>query len=230
MAAGTHYPTEIWAALRKATVLVAVIGPRWLTATDPSGTRLIDREQDWVRRELAFAFTQGITVLPVLLKDTPEDAGQPLPDELPDTVRRLATIQSCTISQRTLGPDLARLGERLAPLLADGRPAAAPPQQAFYSVVNALDDIPSMHDADTRSTVLGQLRPAIAGAVRYSPQRRIHMVNIVRTCLDYPGGLAELIATITQIEGPESLPLRRLVDAAGRLPPEWPGTDQSGLR
>jgi hypothetical protein len=228
MTAGSHYPTAIWAALSTANVLVAVIGPRWLTATDPNGERLIDGEHDWVRQELAFAFTRRITVLPVLLKDTPENASQPRPDELPDDIRRLATIQSCEISQRTLGADLTRLGEQLAPLLTDDQPAA-PPRQTFYAMVDALEEIPCMRTEDTRVIVLGELRPAIAGAVRYSPQRRIHIVNILRTCRDYAGGLTELIATITHIEGPDSLPLRRLNDAVGQLPPELPDGEQSGL-
>jgi hypothetical protein len=229
MTTGTHYPSAIRAALADAKVLVAVIGPQWLTASDPSGERLIDRPHDWVRRELAFAFQQHITVLPVLLKDTPDNATQPRPDELPDDIRALGTIQSCQISQRTLGTDLTRLAERIAPLLTDEQQLTSTPQQALYALVDALEAVPCMRTEDNRSAVLGSLRPAIAGAVRYSPQRRIHILNIVRTCQDYANGLPELIAAITPIEGPDSLPLRRLNDVARQVVREFPDANECGL-
>ena len=80
---GAHYPSSIRIALENAAVLVAVIGPRWLTLTDESAVRLIDREHDWVRQELALAFDTGIPVLPVLLKDTPANAIMPMMADLP---------------------------------------------------------------------------------------------------------------------------------------------------
>ncbi|MGH3792738.1 MAG: hypothetical protein ACRDQ9_18475 [Pseudonocardiaceae bacterium] len=46
---------ELLGRVRTAPVLLAVVGPRWLTATDPTGRRRIDDPDDWVRRELAEA-------------------------------------------------------------------------------------------------------------------------------------------------------------------------------
>jgi hypothetical protein len=218
--AGTHYPTGIRSALENAAVVIAVIGPRWLTLTDPeTGVRLIDRKEDWVRQEIATAFRRDITVLPVLLKDTPENARHPTPAELPDDIRRLGTIQALAISQLRLGPDLARLAQtltRLHPALV----SVPPPQDIFYALVAALEAVPCLHHEDTRNLLVNRLRPAIAGNVRYSPQRRIHAMNIIRTCLDHVGGLTELIATIRAIEGEETVPLREFVAIAGQLAPE----------
>lgn len=50
--AGAQYPAAVREALDSSDVLVAIIGPQWLTLRDATGTRLIDREHDWVRREL----------------------------------------------------------------------------------------------------------------------------------------------------------------------------------
>jgi hypothetical protein len=225
--AGTHYPTGIRAALENADVVLAVIGPQWLTLTDPeTGMRLIDRPADWVRQELATAFRRKITVLPVLLKDTPESAGPPIPADLPADIRPLAGIQAFEISQRTFGADLAGLTRqliRLLPTPARPTPRGAPSREVFFSLVTALEAMPCLRHEDTRERLVNQLRPTIARAVRYSSQRSGYAINIIRTCLDYEGGLAEMIATIREIDGADSLPLQRLVAISRQLSPEIAG-------
>jgi hypothetical protein len=117
--AGDRYPAVLRSALADADVLVAVVGPGWL-ATDESGTRLIDRDYDWVRTEIATALRIGTPVVPVLLAD----AAQPTGDELPDDIRQLARVQALPFSHRRLGEDLTRLVariEELAPLLGISR-------------------------------------------------------------------------------------------------------------
>lgn len=123
MVPGQWYPEKIRKAVVSADVLVAVIGPKWLSLTDPdTGKRLIDREDDWVRREIAWALEWGIPVVPVLLKDTPENAGRLHRDQLPECLQPLAAIQVAEISQRRLKADLDALAVALvarAPALAD---------------------------------------------------------------------------------------------------------------
>lgn len=111
---GDRYPQAIYAALERASVLVAVIGAQWLTLTDPKTGRLrIHRRRDWVRRELAWAFRQSITVLPVLL----DGAKMPSKPELPKDIAPLANIQALSISHRQLGADLDSLAFRIRRLL-----------------------------------------------------------------------------------------------------------------
>jgi TIR domain len=128
---GEHYPTELRTAVREADALVAVIGPNWLTVTDPeTRERRIHRERDWVRWEIATALELGIPVLPVLLKDTPEDAQMPAAAELPANIRPLSTRQFARISHLHLGADIDRLiGDlvRLAPALAVAKLFTRPP-------------------------------------------------------------------------------------------------------
>jgi hypothetical protein len=225
--AGTHYPTAIMAELAKADVLIVIIGPHWLTASDPAtGLRLVDREGDWVRREIARAFLWNTPVLPVLLKDNPEDARPPAPADLPEDIRRLATLQACEVSQRRFSADLETLARHVVRILSPTDPSRPPPRattqiprETLYSLVDALESIPCLATDNDRAIVLSMLRPAIAGAIRYSPQRRLHTMNIVRTCMDYEGGLAEMLNAIHRIEG-ESLPARRLTAITQDLPPE----------
>jgi hypothetical protein len=45
--AGADFVQELLGQVRSARVLLAVIGPRWLTAIDPTGRRRIDDPADW---------------------------------------------------------------------------------------------------------------------------------------------------------------------------------------
>lgn len=68
--AGESFPERIIGAVHGSRVLLAVIGPRWADTRDPDGRRLIDSEDDWVRRELLEARKYGVRVIPVLIGDS----------------------------------------------------------------------------------------------------------------------------------------------------------------
>jgi len=116
MGAGADYPDEIRAALEQADVLVAIVGPKWLSARD-GGARLIDRTGDWVRFEIRRALQRGIPVLPVLLKDTPADAEPLEAADLPSDINRIAHKQAFEFSHFRFRVDMDRLTERLAELV-----------------------------------------------------------------------------------------------------------------
>jgi hypothetical protein len=216
--AGAKYPTAIREVLEGSDVLVAIVGPRWLTLVDDTtGTRLIDRDQDWVRRELVWAHDRDIPIVPVLLTNTPTDATQPMPDDLPSDLRWFAYLQTFPFSQRTFGADLTRLAARLttlAPTLRmngrsrwGGRPFS---HVALMEIVDALEMVPCILNEDTRSQVLGLLSPTISGAIPHYSQRRPHVMGILTTCLNYEYGLDEFLAILASFEG-DSHALRRLL-------------------
>src|SRR5262249_43450184 len=57
--AGADFVIQLLARVRGCAVLLAVVGPRWLSAADAEGRRRIDDPADWIRRELAEAFAVG---------------------------------------------------------------------------------------------------------------------------------------------------------------------------
>jgi TIR domain len=106
--AGADFVQELLRRVRSAQVLLAVIGPRWLTATDPTdptGRRRIDDPADWVRRELAEAFTAGVRVIPVLT----DQAQMPAEAELPADIAALSRCQYRHLRHHEPTTDLARL-------------------------------------------------------------------------------------------------------------------------
>jgi hypothetical protein len=219
--AGTHYPSSIRSALENADVLLAVIGPQWLSLKDPeTRERLIDRPQDWVRREIAIAFQLEIVVLPVLLKDTPENAYLPTPDELPKDIRELATIQALEISQRRLDADLAHLARtlgRLRPALVGATPPGPETGERFRIERDFVDTLlrsPMLREDSSRELIvtdIGRLLGAELSLHRRTTAKT-SIIELVRVCVGLPNGLDLLIDQLRFVDplAPELPRLRQL--------------------
>jgi hypothetical protein len=76
-------------------VVIALIGPRWLNASNENGRRL-DQPDDFVCHELAAALAQGKRLIPVLV------GGATMPDarELPATLAELARRQAHALDDK----------------------------------------------------------------------------------------------------------------------------------
>jgi hypothetical protein len=100
---GADFVAHLVGRLQRAWVVLALIGPDWLMAGS-DGRRRIDRADDWIRRELALAFSAGTTVLPVLV----EDAVMPAEDQLPAELARLSRCQYRRLRHREARTPAAR--------------------------------------------------------------------------------------------------------------------------
>lgn len=112
--AGESYPDALLAGLRRAAILLVVIGPQWISMVDDNtGTRMIDRQRDWVRWEIEQALAWHLAVIPVLLKTGKDDPVMPAKADLPGSIADLALKQAHVVDQARLGPDLDALVTRL---------------------------------------------------------------------------------------------------------------------
>jgi|SRR6478609_4918266 hypothetical protein len=66
MHAGTKFPAVIEKRLAECKVLLVLIGPEWIKAQDELGLPRLQKSNDWVRLEIAYALKQNLTVIPVL--------------------------------------------------------------------------------------------------------------------------------------------------------------------
>ncbi len=107
--AGEDFVVAIQRALAGSRVLLALIGPEWLTAKNADGQRRLDDPGDFVRTEIAVALAQGHLVIPVLL----QDAELPREEELPEPLRPLLRRQAIELSDRHWERDIAVLADRL---------------------------------------------------------------------------------------------------------------------
>jgi tetratricopeptide (TPR) repeat protein len=74
-------------------VLIAVIGTKWLSASNTAGKSRLENPEDFVRIEIKAAFENGIAVLPVLV----DGATMPPADVLPLELRPLARTQAIEV-------------------------------------------------------------------------------------------------------------------------------------
>src|SRR6185369_9371840 len=79
---GVDFAEEISRAVATCKVLLAVIGPTWLTTTDEQGRRRLDDPGDIVRLEIEAALARGVRVIPILVEGAVMPGRQDLPESL----------------------------------------------------------------------------------------------------------------------------------------------------
>jgi TIR domain/NACHT domain len=131
---GDNFVEKIRAALSSCEVLLAVIGPRWITVTDEQGERRLDDPMDYVRLEIETALSRDIHVIPVLLGE----AQMPKPSQLPDCLKILASCQAVEVRPSYFKHDVAPLLQSLNSLV---EPLALPVAQSSPNdVVGGIAD------------------------------------------------------------------------------------------
>jgi len=86
-------------------VLLALIGDRWLTITDPDGKRRLDDPKDFVRLEIEAALTRGVRIVPILVAG----AWMPRAAELPPSLAPLGHRQALELNPNRIDADTDRL-------------------------------------------------------------------------------------------------------------------------
>lgn len=103
--AGTDFIEAIESAIGSCGVLLAIIGPGWLTSADAEGHRRLDKPDDFIRLEVASALGRGIKVIPVLVGG----AAMPAPSDLPDDLKPLTRRQAHELSDNRWDYDTEQL-------------------------------------------------------------------------------------------------------------------------
>jgi hypothetical protein len=104
---GPDFKKQIEETLSSCDILIAVMGKRWLAATD--GKRRIDDPEDFVRLELKVALRRKICVIPVLVNG----ARMPLKKELPKELASLCRRNAMEIGDKTFEAGVHELIETI---------------------------------------------------------------------------------------------------------------------
>ena len=119
---GDDFVEQIRSAVGACQVLLALIGPQWLTILDAKGRPRIYDPQDFVQLEVETALNRDdVRVIPILV----DNARMPTPEELPPGLAGLARRQAVEISPVNF--DTRRLLKVLHETLNDLRPSEMPP-------------------------------------------------------------------------------------------------------
>jgi hypothetical protein len=117
---GTDFTAVVREAVEQADVLLALIGPTWLTAADETGARRLDNPEDWVVAEIGTALQHGTPVVPVLV----DGARMPQRQDLPPSLAPLASRQALTLSHESFAADCTRVIDTIEDLSGSQQPRA----------------------------------------------------------------------------------------------------------
>jgi hypothetical protein len=79
---GLDFRVAVRQAIDTCDVVIVVIGPKWLDAREPDGSRRLDRPNDYVRLEIEAALDREIRIIPILVDDTQMPTADELPEKL----------------------------------------------------------------------------------------------------------------------------------------------------
>ena len=135
---GLDFAEEVTRAVAACQVLVAVIGPAWLTAADGRGRRRLDDPGDFVRLEIEAALARGVRVIPVLARG----AMMPGEDDLPENLAGLARRNALFIRHESFRFDAGRLVAAIEGVLdvTSGAVDQSPPAAKAEAPADLRDD------------------------------------------------------------------------------------------
>ena len=104
-AAGEDFVAAIRRSIESSTVVLVVVGRRWLGAADARDARRLDDPADFVRLEIELALASGVAIVPVLV----EGASMPGASDLPTSLAAFTRCQAVELSDRRWREDVDRL-------------------------------------------------------------------------------------------------------------------------
>ena len=99
---GQNFSDALDAALSQCKAMLVVIGRHWLESQSAGGKARLADPNDFVNREVAFALSRGIPVVPVLV----DGAQMPTADQLPDSLKSLALMQATRVTHENFTSDM----------------------------------------------------------------------------------------------------------------------------
>jgi hypothetical protein len=174
---GDHWLHTLEKRVDASKAMVALIGNGWADVQDEKGNRRLENQNDFVRFELARAFSRSIPVLPVLID------GATMPDvgHLPQNLLPLQFTQAMLLRKVTLDDDAERIARRLKALIAQNRPRGVSRAVAASAVGAAL-----LVGVAVGPFMLGLLGLPMPGVTRGEAQLRADLVvarNAERTAI-----------------------------------------------
>ena len=110
---GADFVTLLEERMSQCEVLIAVIGPTWISVTDREGNRRLASAGDFVRLEIEGALKRNIRIVPVLVD------GAQMPDmaNLPETLQPLTRLHAFEVSHHRFHDDMRVLSGFLSKTL-----------------------------------------------------------------------------------------------------------------
>jgi hypothetical protein len=221
---GDEFAAKVEAAVGACSVLLAVIGPHWLTTQGGAGRRL-DDPADWVRLEIEAAIRRGVRIIPILV----DGAKMPAADELPPSLqvltgRQAVTLTPASLNIRTLVSVLetALAQEKRQPQAGTRTPKSPQPARSHKSrlLMSAVNAASTLWDREKVNALAAVVRAAALTAPESIGWLTAEAETAARS-IDYAGWRAEALAEVAKAvaaadpERAEAI-ARSIKDAASR--------------
>ena len=166
---GVDFTRVIEEAVSSCDVLIAVIGPRWLSLSDESGRKRLDNPEDFVRLEIKAALERDVRVIPALV----QNAQMPASDQLPSDLTALARRNGISLRADSWHHSVARLIRAIEDVGRDEgaqrRSAAREPQESRTGdgAPRAADDVRALSSGSDSKVISERAdaeRTRLAGA------------------------------------------------------------------
>lgn len=129
---GENFISSVMQNISACRIMLTVIGPNWLNATNADGTRRLDQPDDHVRCEIEFAMRRNLIIIPVLVSG----AVMPNPRQLPPSIAALSRLNALTVSDSRFTDDMERLIgtiQNVCGIAPEPRQFTAPPKKKGFS-------------------------------------------------------------------------------------------------
>jgi hypothetical protein len=154
---GVDFRTAIEDNVAHCGVLLAIVGPAWVSVADATGQRRIDNPSDFVALEIGSALKREVPVIPVLV----HGAHMPSHDQLPASLEGFSYRNSVELTHARWNSDVQLLVEALAAYVT---PEPTTVQEPVHATVPV--QLPAPHPPATAATSAGTgaARSIIIGA------------------------------------------------------------------
>ncbi len=222
---GVDFAEEISRAVAACQVLLAIIGPGWLTTTDERGRRRLDDPDDIVRLEIEAALARAVRVIPILL----EGAIMPGREDLPESLAGLARRNALVIRHESFRYDAGRLVTVIERILAPAPGTAVVRRALDVHGVRSAGDAPGEETQKGSGPARNHLARAagiladaerIARSITDEPTRASALSGIAATLAAADPDRAERIANSIPSEFSKASALRDVAAALAATHPD----------
>jgi hypothetical protein len=176
---GIDFRDHINNALSDTSILLAIVGPRWLSADTNAAPRIHD-DTDFVRIEIETALQRKIPVVPLLI----EKASMPSPSQLPESLRPFAFRNAAEVDigrdfhshmDRLIRSMDALLGQRPPEVVAAGLSGRTNRRPARRRMIIAASIVLAILGLGAAATYLPQVLKPAAQPLSSLPPQTVHV-------------------------------------------------------
>ena len=158
---GVKFDDAIRRSINSSSVVLIMIGPKWLSMTCGDGNRRLDDKADHLRVEIETALLSKALVIPVLV----DGATMPAARDLPDEIAELTELNAYSLTDSHWSYDIEQLIDKISPGGAKREKETISAPAVVSLVLSAMIVMVFLEDDYDYDTLLGSFAIAVVALV-----------------------------------------------------------------